>query len=251
MASSNPMEIQEIADHVASFLESADLANCVRVAKSWREVFLPHRWRVVRLGFMDDSPTFHFGPDRDNTYNHRLLVQHLSLVKGFAGFDKHQYPNLRRLVIDMGGSGYTDKFIFMDLTKMAPSLVNLEVASADVALAFWDTLSEHLHIKSLSLKHLQLQDGDLPSFWKTCMKLESLEMHYIRIKDGSSFGDVVFDRLRRLVLRATDLRDYTYQLHLILHSPMLESLEWILDGLTTIREQPLASSEAIAYRSLL
>ncbi|KAF9357334.1 hypothetical protein BGX34_009417 [Mortierella sp. NVP85] len=241
MLPKSPMEIQEIADHVASYLEGENLASCVLVSKSWREVFLPHRWRVVRLGFMDHSPTFHFGPDLDNIYNHRHLVQHLSLVKGFAGFDKLHYPNLRRLVIAMDGSGFIDNFISMDLTAMAPSLVSLELASADVALAFWETLSEHSHIRNLFLEHIWLHDGDLPGLWKTCVKLESLQMYYVKIEDGGSLGNVVFDRLRKLELYATDLSDVTYQLQLILQSPILESLDWVLNGLTVTGERAVNS----------
>ncbi|KAF9353869.1 hypothetical protein BGX34_011336 [Mortierella sp. NVP85] len=228
MPLTNPLEMLEIMDQVALYLEDEDLTRCVCVSKSWRDIFLPHRWRVVVRGFMVDFlVTDYFGPDRDDMYNHRHLIQDLSLIGEIAGLDEYIYPNLRDLQIDLAeAANASSDRVSMDLFKMAPLLVNLSLGSVEVAPAIWESLAAHPHIRKLGLNNVRIKAVDALGFWEACRRLESLEMDYVTIEGGGVPRDLVFDRLCNLAMRITDKMDEAKQMDLILQSPNLRCLDW-------------------------
>ncbi|KAF9357339.1 hypothetical protein BGX34_009422 [Mortierella sp. NVP85] len=237
----NPLELPEIAELVATYLEGKDLATCVRISKTWRDMFLRYRWRVIRVGIMDGrfrpyKPVY-IGPHRTDINNHRHWIQELSLVNMFVELDVRQYPNLRCLKIDMYNTEAPSHRAPMDLVTMAPLLVDLKLTRMHLAPSFWETLSTHPHIRSLTLSRTPIEEDDTPGFWKTCMKLESLKFD-IDFECGNGFPrNVVFDRMRSLDMAGYNLIHHSpYQLHLILQSPMLESLNWEIDSLKEIEE---------------
>jgi hypothetical protein len=108
----------------------------------------------------------------------------------------------------------------------------------DVPPSFWETLSTHPHIKNLALSFMRLQEDDTPDFWKTCMKLESLNIRRIDINNGDGFPrNVVFGWMRKLSMSVGYTIPNDYQLDLVLQSPMLETLEWEVDQLLVVRER--------------
>ncbi|KAF9357338.1 hypothetical protein BGX34_009421 [Mortierella sp. NVP85] len=84
---------------------------------------------------------------------------------------------------------------------------------------------------------MRLKKDDTPGFWRACMKLESLKMN-IRFKGGDGFPrNVVFDRMRKLYMVGDNLLQDAYQSDLILQSPMLESLDWVIDEVSGIKDR--------------
>jgi len=243
MVLTSPLEIQEIADLVATFLEGKDLASCVRVSKGWQDTFLPHRWRVIRVGFtMETWSDIRFGPDRHDTYTHRHLIQDLSLVNEIAGLDKYHYQNLRRLMIHNIDLHPAYRLVSTDLITMGPLLVDLELHGVDAPPAFWEALSTHPHVRNMTLQQIKLKADDTPVFWRACMRMESLRMHHVNTRDGGRPKNVVFNRLRKLVMTGTDSsRHYPYHSDLILQSPMLKSLEMSIPFLPLVKDELLNS----------
>ncbi|KAF9358956.1 hypothetical protein BGX34_008630 [Mortierella sp. NVP85] len=239
MAPTNPLELQEIADLVATYLEGKDLGRCVRVSKNWRDIFLPHRWRVVRVGFIyerDLGTDVYFGPDQDSIHNHRHRIQDLSLHSKIGDLDEHNYPNVRRLEINMIHSKAPINYVTMDFTKWTPLLVDLKMDDVMTEPEFWESLSKHPHLRTLALSNMWLKNNVAAGFWCACMKLEKLEMVIVSIEDTGRPRNVVFDRLRKLTMMGTDLQEDGYQLDLILQSPILESLDWSMNNLSEVKK---------------
>ncbi|KAF9357340.1 hypothetical protein BGX34_009423 [Mortierella sp. NVP85] len=236
----NPLELSEIAELVATYLEGKDLGTCVCVSKTWRDMFLRYRWQVVHVevpdGFKSSDAPAYIGPHRTDIYNHRHWIQDLTLVNMFAELDVCQYPNLRRLDIRINSNSPSSKDISMDPIIMAPSLVDLRLHGVDLPPSFWETLSTHPHIKHLDLSCMRLKIDDTPGLWRTCMKLESLRIN-IRFNDGGIPRNAVFDRMRSLHMEGIDSARNPEQLDLILRCPMLESLDWFIFELPEIEER--------------
>jgi len=245
MEHTNPLEVPEIADMVASYLEDEDLASCVRVCKTWHNMFLPRRWRVIQVGFKDRKDALgndaHFGPDRVSVYKHRHLIQDLSLFRTLGGLDKYDYPKVRRFSVNMfrWKPSSKSKQITMDFTKSTPMLVDLSIGRVNTKKAFWKRLSEHPHLRTLSLMSTQVEGRASPWLWKTCVNLESLMMNYVKTEDGGGPSNEVFTRMRQLDISGTEILDKPYYLDLILQSPMLESLNLEIVDLITLKERSL------------
>ncbi|KAF9352894.1 hypothetical protein BGX34_011913 [Mortierella sp. NVP85] len=255
MAPKNPLEIQEIMDLVASYVEIKDATTCIRVSKGWYDSFLPHVWRIVRAGIsVDDYGVDHpIGPKRDTIDGHRHLIQELTLVKTIGAFNKYHYPNMRRLVIDMNESKPHHSRLFMNLTTKAPMLVDLTLTGGYVPSIFWIALSKHPHLKRLSLAHLTFQAEDALRLWRTCMNLESLQMRVVSVeRRDRPPRNMVFDRLRQLKYIGTTWIDGSFFLDIVIQSPRLESLElivyhWIFfDPPTAIGDWPCLKKVFIA-----
>jgi len=285
MAPTDPLEIQEIIDLVALYVERNDLTACIRVSKSWRDTFLPHIWRIVRAGlhqfhhgnyddnydnygnygnysfygrygdfgnqarYGDQGIQSHYGnkgilgvagPTWNAIDNHLHLIEELTLVKMDDGFNKDQYPNVRRLVIDMSISSLRHSQLFMNFTTKIPMLVDLTLRGGRVPSAFWIALSEHPHLEYLSLAHLKMRIKDKPRLWSMCMKLKSLQLKAVVLKMASRPPEnMVFGRLRRLMFSGTL---YPYFLDIAVQSPMLESLTWNAYYDWTSLERPLTAT---------
>jgi len=168
MEHTNPLEVPEIADMVASYLEGKDLASCVRVSKTWHNIFLSHRWRAVQAGLSDRRNLqlfLPFGPDRLSVYTHRHLIQDLSLFSAFEGLNEYDYPNMRRFVVNMISTKGPTPDITMDFTKLSPFLVDLKLVNVYTKPEFWEALSEHPHLRTLTLCDMSLI-YNTPSLWE-------------------------------------------------------------------------------------
>jgi len=235
MLHENPLEIPEITGLVASYLEENDLASCVQVSKKWRDILLPHRWRVISAGSkpsnhstgLQDRSRCRFGPHASDIYRHRHLIHVLSLIGDTAGLENYNYPILRKLTVDYRiGAEDSEREVFLELTEMFPSLARLALRGITLTPPSWLALSAHPRITSLSMEVLQIKITDIPIFWEVCKKLERLVLRTVAIDDGTIPAGAVFDRLHTLSLAACDIgvlgiRD---QLQLILRCPNLEGL---------------------------
>jgi len=250
MAPTNSLNIPEITSKVASYLEGKDLASCVSVSKGWHDVFLPHRWRVIRVGLMKENGfPVHIGPDRDHIYHHRHLIQDLSLIGETAWLHNCQYPNLRRLMLDAFDTMTVSKQNPMDCINGALFFVDLELKGVDVLPGFWETLSGHSHIRNLALSNALINTADTPGFWKTCMRLESLRIHDLYLEDGILPGNMTFERMRKLDMNGIDLTYDEYQRDLILQSPRLKSLAWKINSMLGF-DEPARNSQWPPIRKL-
>jgi len=218
------MEIPEIVVQVVSYLRRKDLTQCVRVSKSWQDMFLPHIWRVIYL-FQGDRCS----PSPEDLYPHRHLIHSLSFSGALFELDTFIYPNLRSLkFIDIRDCGDPVVTLSVDLTEMCPLLAHLELVKSNISSTTWTALSALPHLKSLELSGIQVQAIDTPWFWKVCEKLEKLRMFEVSLQ-GPIPEDSVFNRLRQLNMSCNYRMDEEVQIDLIYRSAMLESLTWNLD----------------------
>jgi len=152
------------------------------------------------------------------------------MVKAIGGFSEYQYPNLCRLEIDMDmPRSLPRSLLFMNLTTQTPMLVDLTLTCVEIQWTFWDTLSNHRNLRRLCLARLEIKANGAPGLWKTCMRLESLQMNNVLIEEGGHPKDMVFGKLRQLKFHANRTTDSPYLMDAMLRSPMLESLELQVD----------------------
>ncbi|KAG0204696.1 hypothetical protein BGX31_003129, partial [Mortierella sp. GBA43] len=232
MPSENPLGIPEVAGIVASFLEDKDLATCVQVSKSWRQLFLPHRWRVVKAGlnirdFQKRRTNFRVGPHPADIHRHRHLIHHLSLLGDSLGLDKFHYPNLRKLTVDhLSAVADKEREVFLEFTDMFPCLNEVVLMSVKMAPGSWTTLSGHSHIKTLELDSMCIEAAHSHSFWEVCSKLESLKLDTVTFKGNWAPMDAIFDRLHTLDIFNFNTLDRKAEFRLILQCPTLKELKW-------------------------
>ncbi|KAI8354827.1 hypothetical protein B0O80DRAFT_449798 [Mortierella sp. GBAus27b] len=232
MPPENPLGIPEVASIVASYLKGQDLARCVQVSKSWRQLFLPHRWRVVRAGFSIQNPKrkriiSRAGPHPADIHRHRHLIHHLSLLGDSLGLDKFHYPNLRKLTVDhLNAVVDKEREVFLEFTDMFPCLNEVVLRSIKMAPGSWTILSGHSHIKRLELSSMCIEAAHSHSFWEVCSKLESLKLDIFTFKGNWTPMDAIFDHLHTLDISSLNPLDRKAEFRLILQCPALKELTW-------------------------
>ncbi|KAF9355186.1 hypothetical protein BGX34_010618 [Mortierella sp. NVP85] len=240
----NPFYIPEITSLVAPLLGQSDLASCVRVCKTWQDIFFPHLWRSIDVHAELDfgSKPRRIGPSQDDIYNHRHLIHDLSLEGELVSFNKECYPNLRSLDIGFRSADCLEnpvETISLNLIKTFPSLVCLRFGCVDLTPEVWMTLSSHPHIKRLELTAVPIRNVDAPAFWKVCEKLEHLELTYVKLRDLTIPADTVFHRIRHLEIEGGQQPDLQGQMDLILRCPSSEYIKWHIEEEDDIYEQRL------------
>ena len=233
MLPKHPLEIPEITVHVTSYLCDKDLTSCVRVSKSWRDMFIPHRWRVVRklhkwsdgLGSFSD-----FGPDAEAHYKHRHFVQDLYLHDLFHDGDVCTHPILRNLDIDFGPHNswrLNGRSFDWDLTTVSPLLQHLSLTNVNMEPQSCQRLSEHPHLRSMVLQRSDVMTDGVQEFWEACKNLESLSMEEVRFTGNRSPipTDTVFARMRTLIMKDVRNLGHSQQMSLVFQCPVLESFE--------------------------
>jgi hypothetical protein len=243
MLSEDPLEVPEIAGLVASYLKGKYLARCVQVSKGWRDRFLPYRWRTIKAGaklndYSHKSSRRRLGPHPRDVYSHRHLIHDLWIIGKTTGLDKHHFPNLRKLRLEM------DK-VPPELAKIFPSMVKLHLDGPFVASNSWSALVAHPSITELTLLDQVIRVTNAPSFWEVCRRLDVLVLSNITFGDGviPALAGTVFDRLRRLEIEDQRGQDISYKLELILRCPNLKELRWI--ELVYIYNSPIPNTELI------
>jgi hypothetical protein len=243
MSHENPLEIPEIVGLVASHLEGKDLARCVQVSKKWRDLLLPYRWRTVRAGswplnIPQPFPRRRIGPHPSDLYRHRHLIHDLSLSGDTAGLENYNYPNLRKLSIDVTICAEDpEREVFLELVEMFPSLVELQLHATKLASSSWVALSMHPSITSLRLSEGVIKAMDEPLFWEVCQRLESLSLFMVTFNNGAIPAGAVLDRLHQLNFTAVGNLAISDQLDLILRCPNLKVLKWHGSGIGDFNEQ--------------
>jgi len=227
----NPLDVPEITDLIASYLNGKDLSKCICVSKNWYDIFLPHRWRAVYSLYQNTGIALIFlGPQNEAIFKHRHLIQELILIGELRGAETYHYPNTHHLHLYYAKS--TGGILNVDIAGLHPSLVSLTFISVDAPPSFWTAMLSHPHIKSMhwKCKHLTIHDGS--AFWDVCRKLENLRLDdiFLEIK-GTIPKDMIFDGLRSLALLEVRGLNKAEQMHFFIQSPNLESLEWEYDNI--------------------
>ncbi|KAF9981760.1 hypothetical protein BGZ65_003607 [Modicella reniformis] len=181
---------------------------------------MPHQARSSLL--------YRFGPHPDDVYYHRHLIYDLSLLGDPAGLDKYNYPNLHKLTIDCAKNKDPgrERGVSLELTEMFPLLVHLTLNSVKITTTSWLGLSAHCHIRTLQLYCVWIEADDTPAFWRACEKLESLELRKTTIAGGCAPDEVVFERMRKLIVIETEHLNIAAQLELFLRCPKLVEVKW-------------------------
>jgi len=228
MSVQNPLEIPELIGLVGTYLAGNDLARCAQVSKRWRDLFLPHRWRVVSVGSRIPlyPPVYTgFGPHSDDIYQHRHLIHDLSLV-GLPGIAKFKYPVLRKLTIDdreASRYNYSRQDIFLELTEMFPLVVDLNIMFIKLSSPSWLTLSAHQHLTKLRHMDLWYRRSNVLGSVQEAEKPQSAPRYHRRwghpISNGIRPSPLPVNGMTSLGIRG--------QLDLILRCPNLEDVEWI------------------------
>ena len=220
---------------MASYLRGIDLARCLRVSRSWRDIFLSHRWRIIRIELGSTAPV---GPSDEALYKHRHFLQDLKIYGYLTEF--MQYPNLRKLDVALFVNEYMyeqgiRENVQWDLINNYPLLDHLIVSFVNVGPRLCRAISEHSRIRHLRLYATGTKEEDQTIVWEACRNLESLELDRYHFKNGSTSvpKDAVFDRMRKLNFRNIEFVSASEQAELVFHCPRLEILEWRLpDSIT-------------------
>ncbi|KAF9347742.1 hypothetical protein BGX34_002915 [Mortierella sp. NVP85] len=240
MSSKNPLEIPEILDMVASYLNKSDLARYLRVSKTWKEILLPHRWRRIHRVFKEERGIYSYiSPEQEVFHRHRYLIHDLKINGPPRMQDMCTLPNLRSLQVNFQMGSMNRKLdpmgiVIWDLAYKFPSLHHLSLQHVFVEYDLYLKLSEHPRLRSLSLYDAAIEDNDPFGFLEACKNLESLTMGSIvfQYEPMPVPDDVVFERMRRLDV-CGDNWTCSRILAIVFHCPMLESIQWETDCFKT------------------
>ncbi|KAF9361600.1 hypothetical protein BGX34_007060 [Mortierella sp. NVP85] len=234
MSPRNPFELPEITAHIASYLCNKELTSCVRVSKSWRDIFLPHRWRDITRSFEYDIGEEHYwryGPSEENITKHRHLVLDLTLRGDFDEDDMCPLPNLQQLKIYFSSRErvlYGERKVFnWDLAGISPQLERFLISDLDLDRGSCQRLLEPLRLKNLELWKVDIMPDAVQEIWEACKNLESLSMKSVNFQGNlpSIPTDAVFPRLRTLIMTNVKGLSQSQQLSMVLHCPRLESFD--------------------------
>ena len=144
-------------------------ARCVRVSKSWRDTFLPYRWRRVRRLYTNSGDSYqYFGPGQEALHNCRHLVWDLSFQGFFIEDEMCTHSHLRSLQIDLSrqeGTYSCDRESFeWDLSVKSPLLRCLYLTRIAMEPRSCWGLLELSHLRSLHLKRVKIK-GKHAGIW--------------------------------------------------------------------------------------
>ncbi|KAG0246446.1 hypothetical protein BGX31_002100 [Mortierella sp. GBA43] len=156
-------------------------------------------------------------------YRRRHLIHDLTFPNCSLGYENFQYSNLRKLKI----SCYRcSRDVFLDLTNMFPSLVDLSLHCVNVTAETWLTLLDHPHCKKLELDFCELKSGTISEFWRACTNLETLLLNSIKIDERGVPVGIEFLNMSNLQVYNMKGWDGVSELDLFLRCPKLKHMNW-------------------------
>lgn len=258
------LELPEILQHIARYLCTNDLTQCILVCKSWHQSFLPDIWKTVddashhpRTGQnQDTSIPLH---SQDALLHHSHLVDTLITSMPLNGQYIICYPNLRTLSIRRTDQDKLESIEEEIQTSNVSSLIALNptIVSLDFvtiynsyitafgcfldrnpnSIRLWTSVSEGLfNLRKLKAVGMTVPHGCEWAFWDTCTRLERLDLQFSTIPlyttTVSSMNGLNFDCIRQLELTlistpfAQEFQDAIEQLEVIARCSQLEDLVW-------------------------
>ncbi|KAG0243902.1 hypothetical protein B0O80DRAFT_493196 [Mortierella sp. GBAus27b] len=211
---------------ISGSLGKGSLCLCIRVCKSWYELFCPLLWEDVQVG-VRPVDGIRVGPPYYNLVRYSDLVRSLKVHSLDAQVLDVEFPQLVRL---------DTCIIQQSIILLCPSLVELHIqgpcdyyaqGGEKAETAAWNAVSQLQHLRYLSLESCYLGPHCVDEFWKACRNLETLEIFSVTIERLSFLINMTFPKLRKLHLREVIGLEVSDELFLIGRCPKLTELKWI------------------------
>ncbi|KAK3810268.1 MAG: hypothetical protein J3Q66DRAFT_352662 [Benniella sp.] len=227
-ADTNPLEIPEIRLMVGQYLRRSDLAQCLRVCKSWHTSFLPLVWWTI-------------ASRRNSRYNPTVesLRRHLHLVKDLV-YDrtiwKEYEPILCRNLLTL--ELFCDECSTIDIAQygqLRELVIRAIRPSLRIQFPVWKPAYSMQNLLHLMLNHTDIDATATDTFWDICTRLRVLILQNIsieRLPDKS----MRFERLLTLEMEFRSVHPSEEQLDFIIRCPKLTKLDWSEE---TERRSPL------------
>ncbi|KAF9280845.1 hypothetical protein BGZ68_006995 [Mortierella alpina] len=235
----SPFDLPEIRSHLAPFLTSSDLLACAAVSKDWNSTYAPllyHTCSALYYSLKNPTPSTLL---KYATCIRNLRFSGIVSLELFAS----QCCNLEILTID-GNWVQSSKMLPEDfrlasssitaLIRQSPKLRHLQFLDQPAlsSIELWEAIAECSNLSSLQFLRCSISTAHIPSFWKACSNLQTLEMQNIKLLEGNHGGmleqppNVRFPRLQVLTMTSISGFALLDQLEVIALAPILKSLDW-------------------------
>ncbi|KAF9918427.1 hypothetical protein BX616_008867 [Lobosporangium transversale] len=225
MATGNPLDLPEIRQKIATYLNKCEKACCLTVCKAWYASFLPFIWKDINVVHGVHSQ----GPTPDVLQYHRTMVHTLAISSNAPGLYAFNYPNLNTLLLRTTDRkrDYSIGAEPTALILLNPSLTCLELFNMEGYLygPFWRAVSNLPHLRTLRLYGPIAGSEELYTFWSP----RRLRIDNTVGSNGLSRDiliDMTFPQIRCLGLDGLKGPNAQDQLQLLIQCPGLESLSW-------------------------
>ncbi|KAG0218292.1 hypothetical protein BGX31_011654 [Mortierella sp. GBA43] len=231
----NPLDLPELRAAIGYYLTLRDLAQCLRVCKSWHTTFLPLVWSTIIIKDNQRYPTVeafsrHCCFVEDLTYTTELCHEYISM----------HCSNLVSLTINHTSD--TSPVNIDQYQRLHRLSIQGPLRIPHTKLAVWKPV-HHLHTLSiLELDMLRIDPTDNTAFWDMCIRLKSLTMKFVYITELPD-RTMTFDQLETLSLRLQSKIQFERHLDWFAQCPNLISLAW-----NPWRDQQSEGLDALAAR---
>ncbi|ORY99499.1 hypothetical protein BCR41DRAFT_363986 [Lobosporangium transversale] len=210
----NVLDLPELRAYLGEFLDEEDLAACVCVCRDWYATFMPLRWRDVCI------TGIHSGRADVNLRRHAHLVRSLSFLriislKHFSTVDR--YNQLERIHVtktDIDGRKVWDKLsaLVRQNYKTLKRVVLEDMMPLNeflAALSEKDCQGRVLKLNNLTWKRTTLYASSQTTFWKSCMRAQTLVLECLTIKGLRQESPENFSNFQSILMSAEGLQSVT------------------------------------------
>ncbi|KAF9434847.1 hypothetical protein BGZ76_007301 [Entomortierella beljakovae] len=165
----NFFDMPEMLDQIAKYINTNDLAVCVRVSRDWHRVFIPFLWEYT--GFYGNE----YAPTASTLSKYANLIRSLRINGEIPSYVlTTSLPCLQKLY---HFRSYPTKCTFSPLLLSNNPTIEEISMSGGINIPknpkFWKTLSNLQNLKSIDINFAHVYPEDLEAFWDTFCRLES------------------------------------------------------------------------------
>ncbi|KAG0349457.1 hypothetical protein BG004_005808 [Podila humilis] len=206
----NALDLDEIRSLIACYLPRAELLACALVSRGWRRSFLRYVWTHLKIS--------EYGPNFGNTEHLLRYVQTLTYhahpatllfdipTKGYSFLNTLNITGPtsgQNLTLANDGFHFHHKWpvlvaIINNLAYQTTSFTTLSLDAFNPPPAIWQALSRCGRLKHLSASNMMVFKDVFEPFWRTCLRLESLDLNRVGIEILKPMPRSHFLNLKRL-----------------------------------------------------
>ncbi|KAF9199299.1 hypothetical protein BGZ49_010615 [Haplosporangium sp. Z 27] len=257
----HPLELHEIRSHIGSFLNTKDLASCVRVSRDWNATFIVFLWRDVTISSTPLSSTLCPLPTIEQIEAHSGLIINLTLKNRLPieYFRLETLHCLQSITIEYpsrpGPSAKLDALPKL-IENHSSSLRYFELTgwSKGIPIRTFVALGSCQNLTSLCFESVEMTVKDLEALLEACAKLGNdtkelqneshdcktarsapdglvtLRLDNVKIQnyhDDDIFSNITpFTALQHITMNKIDGLDPLAQLRLVMLCPNIKTLYW-------------------------
>ena len=217
MFSQNPLKIPEILWEIPQYVSGRTLLACVRVSKAWYQAFLPQIWRDIEFTKKKPHP-----PGAIHGYMYSRFVKTL-IIRCIPAREHSSLvlPNVASLTVE---NANWDENLFK-LVSNYSTLIHLDLRRKieTHSTRFLGILTGLQSLKDVTLMGLDMNEDNVDTFWRLCVRLERLEISFRRISAQDRQPSMPFPCMRELRVNDISVGNVSWALDFMQNCPGLVS----------------------------